>query len=83
MIDMHIRGGEIRYTAIGAYPEIMAEIAAGVLDIIEHSANQSGLPFGLLAAAYMNTQDDMIREKIHNAVEKTGDFPTGGGEGSP
>lgn len=83
MIDMHIRCGEIRCTAIGAYPEIMAEIAAGVIDIIEQSAMQSGLPFGLLAAAYMNTQGDMIREKMHNAVEKTGDFPTGGGEGSP
>jgi hypothetical protein len=80
---MHIRGGEIRCTAIGAYPEIMAEIALGALDLIETVAEQSGLPFGLLAAAYMNTQGDMIHEKMHNAVEKNGDFQTGGGEGSP
>lgn len=83
MIDMQIRGGEIRCTAIGAPMEIMAEIAAGALDIIEQSARRSSLPFGLLAAAYMDTQSDMIRKKMWNAVEKTGDFPTGGGEGSP
>lgn len=83
MIDMHIRGGEIRCTAIGKYPDVMAEIACGVLDLIETAAKQSGLSFHILAAAYMQTQDDMIREKMRNAVEKTGDFSTGGGEGSP